>query len=531
MEKVWNGWGDLNKQRPLPPVAKTVLTSLLGPGHPLGEATLEETAQALPDSRLPAHDLYSIDPQTRARYSRGQSLADWLAFKQGKLGCAPDAVAFPESRDDLQQLLAMATKNNWVVIPYGGGTSVAGHINPRQGQRPVITLSMERMTRLLHLDPVSQLARFEAGVRGPDLEAQLNARGYTLGHFPQSFECSTLGGWIASRSSGQQSLRYGRIEQLFAGGLIHTPKGNINLPTIPASSAGPDWREVFLGSEGRIGIISEADMRVQPLPKKEQFYVSFFPNWDKGLDAVRDIAQAGIPASMMRLSHPTETDTQLQLALSPEKHRRLMKLFRLLKVGDKPAMLTWGVTGDRAQVRHSTRAIRRTLHDHDGRLALKGLGRHWKENRYNAPYLRQSLWEHGYLVDTFETAANWDRIETLQQQMELSLKAVAGDTPLLCYTHLSHVYKQGCSLYTTYVFPAKEDFDASLAQWRKFKDAASRAVVEGGGTISHQHGVGEDHSPYLHVEKDELTRSGIQALFDHYDPQGQMNPGKLLESP
>ncbi|WP_028111794.1 FAD-binding oxidoreductase [Ferrimonas kyonanensis] len=529
MEKVWNGWGDAQKQKPLPAIAHQVLTQLLGSATPLPQATLAQTAARLPPSRLPEHELYQIDAETRVRYARGQSLPDWLAFKAGDVGVAPDAVAFPQNRDHLEQLLAFAGKHNATLIPYGGGTSVVGHINPCAGEQAVITVSMERMNRLLSLDTTSQLAWFEAGVRGPDLEAQLNARGYTLGHFPQSFEWSTLGGWIASRSSGQQSLRYGRIEQLFSSGVVHTPQGPLSLPSFPASSAGPDWREMILGSEGRLGILSEAEVRVQPLPEQEQFYVSFFPSWQAGLAAIREIAQNNVSASMMRLSHPTETNTQLQLALPQPKLGRLQRLFRLLGLGDEPAMMTWGVSGSRRQVRQSRRAIKAIARRHQGKLALKGLGEHWRQNRYSAPYLRQSLWQHGYLVDTFETAANWDKVQALQEQMEAALKQAAGDTPLLCYTHLSHVYKQGCSLYTTYVFPAQADFEASLATWQKLKAAASTAVVKGGGTISHQHGVGKDHSPYLHHEKDPLTQAGIQAVFDRYDPKGIMNPGTLME--
>ena len=192
-------------------------------------------------------------------------------MRSGEFGQFPDAVAFPSSGEEVRQLLQFASAVNALVIPYGGGTSVVGHINPIASARPVLTVDMSRISLLTNLDPVSRIATFGAGVAGPDLEAQLRARGYTLGHFPQSFELSTLGGWIAARSSGQQALHYGRIEQLFAGGTLETPSGSLEIPTIPASSAGLDLLQVVLGSEGRMGILTEAKVRVRPLPEYESF--------------------------------------------------------------------------------------------------------------------------------------------------------------------------------------------------------------------------------------------------------------------
>lgn len=528
MEPVWNGWGSPDFKKPLPKQADSVLTERLGTSLALPEIELEALAASVSPSRLSDSELLTTEAKTRIKYSRGQSLPDWLALKYGELERVTDAVAFPKDEPQLQSLLELANQLDAVLIPYGGGTSVVGHINPGNDPRPTITVSMEKMNQLLSIDPLSQLARFQAGVRGPDLEKQLNEQGYTLGHFPQSFEWSTLGGWIASRSSGQQSLKYGRIEQLFAGGTLLTPGGKLVVDSYPASSAGPDWRELILGSEGRLGIISEAEVRVQPLPEKEQFYASFFPSWQAGLAAVRQMAQQDIHASMFRLSHPTETLTQLQLALEPKKLKRLQQLFGLLGLGEQPAMLTWGVTGNKKHCRQQKRAIRKQIGQHGGRLALKRLGDHWQHNRFGAPYLRQSLWEKGYLVDTFETAANWNRIEELQQEMERSLAKACPQTPMMCYTHLSHVYAQGCSLYTTYLYPNKGSYEENLERWQAFKKAASQAVIDGGGTISHQHGVGEDHRPYFEQEKSKLQQSGLTATLAHYDPDKRMNPGKLI---
>ena len=191
---------------------------------------------------------------------------------------------------------------------------MVGHINAPRSDVPVLTLSLEKMTRLLDLDETSRVANFEAGVSGPELERLLHQRGYTLGHFPQSHEYSTLGGWIATRSSGQQSYYYGRIEQLFAGGRMETPLGTLDLPHFPASAAGIDVREMVLGSEGRMGVITSAKVRVSPLPETEEFYGVFFPSWEQGTDAVRQIAQERMLVSMLRLSNPVETETTLILS-------------------------------------------------------------------------------------------------------------------------------------------------------------------------------------------------------------------------
>jgi alkyldihydroxyacetonephosphate synthase len=267
----WNGWGDATTVVELPAQGASFLHERLGAGRALPDATLEAALARVPVSRLAAHALYSVDAHDRLLHARGQSLPDWLALREGALGNYPDAVAFPETAGQIRQLLALAHQQDLCLIPYGGGTSVAGHINPPDSTRPVVTVSLARMNRLIDLDEASQLATFGPGASGPQVESQLRARGYTLGHFPQSWELSTLGGWVASRSSGQQSLRYGRIEQLFAGGTLETFAGPLEIPTFPASAAGPDLREVVLGCEGRFGIISEVKVRVSPLPADERF--------------------------------------------------------------------------------------------------------------------------------------------------------------------------------------------------------------------------------------------------------------------
>lgn len=310
----WNGWGEETVEVALNEQALAFLEARIGKGTPPRDAGFDQACASLPASRLPAHPLVDTSTAIRALHALGQSLPDWLRLRHGCLGLVPDGVAFPESAEQVRALLEYAQAVGAAVIPYGGGTSVAGHVNVADAARPALCIDMRRMRSLLALDREAQLATFGAGVTGPDLEAQLRAHGYTLGHFPQSFEYSTLGGWVVTRSSGQQSLRYGRIEQLFAGGRVETPAGTLEIPTFPASSAGVDLREMVLGSEGRLGILTEATVRVTRLPEHEAFHAVFFPDWERAERAVRALAQAKLPLSMLRLSNAPETTTMLALA-------------------------------------------------------------------------------------------------------------------------------------------------------------------------------------------------------------------------
>jgi alkyldihydroxyacetonephosphate synthase len=526
----WNGWGDDANDFPLKASGLAFLKDTLGPGRPLPDATWEQVLARVPASRLPAHPLVNTAADIRVRHARGQSLPDWLAMRSGEFGVFPDGVAEPESADDIRALLAWAAEQDVLLVPYGGGTSVAGHINPPAQEKPVLTLSLARMNRLLSLDRESQIARFGPGTNGPAVEQQLRERGYVLGHFPQSWELSTVGGWVASRSSGQQSLRYGRIEQLFAGGSMETLDGTLDIPTLPASSAGPDLREVVLGSEGRFGIISDVALRVTPLPEHESFHVAFMPDWPGAVALVRSLVQARVPLSMLRLSNAEETRTQLTLAGHEQLVAWLERYLSLRGCGEGKCMVTFGVTGERAPSRRLLadvlRRIRRAGGVNTGRL----LGRKWEDARFRSPYLRHGLWEHGYVVDTLETSVDWARVPAMVDAIESALHGASdeGETTHV-FTHLSHLYPQGSSIYTTYVFRCADDYATTLAQWRKMKTAASEAIVAHGGTISHQHGVGRDHAPWLAAEKGARGMSALHALATHFDPQARLNPGCLLQ--
>jgi alkyldihydroxyacetonephosphate synthase len=526
----WNGWGDESTEFALGADALAFLRGRIGPGTPPRDATFDEACVQLAPGRLPPHPLVDASPAQRLRHALGQSLPDWLRLRHGRIGLAPDGVAFPESGEQVRELLAWAASCGAAVIPYGGGTSVAGHLGVTDTARPALCIDMGRMRALASIDREAQLATFGAGVAGPDLEAQLRAHGYTLGHFPQSFEYSTLGGWIVTRSSGQQSLRYGRIEQLFAGARVETPVGTLEIPTFPASAAGTDLREMVLGSEGRLGIVTEATVRISGLPPYEAFHALFFPGWDAAHAAVRALAQARLPLSMLRLSNPLETTTMLTLAW----HRRLVGLLegwlRWRGCGEGKCMLLVGVSGDKRQARQALAAALALARGHGGVHIGRSLGERWRHNRFRNVYLRNAAWEQGYAIDTVETAVDWPGVSRAMYAVEAAAaQALGGEGERVhAYTHLSHVYPQGASVYTTFVYRLAGSFEADLARWQALKRAVSGAIVASGGTISHQHGVGVDHASWLAAEKGELGLSAMRAMFRHFDPDGLMNPGKLV---
>ncbi len=527
----WNGWGDDADESPLTEDARDFLNERLGPGRPQPDAGLEHVLARIPPGRVGrTGGLFDCDPRVRVLHARGQSFPDWVALRSGEIGPVADAVALPTTHAEALAALAEARKIGAMVIPYGGGTSVVGHLQVPASDRPVVNISLERMNRLLNLDPVSQLATFGAGTPGPLVEAQLRQHGYLLGHFPQSYEYSTLGGWVVTRSSGQQSLRYGRIENLFAAGRLATPRGELMVGGVPASSAGPDLREAVLGSEGRLGLLTEVTARVRREPACEDFHAVFFPNWAAAVEAIRALAQSELPLSMLRLSNEIETETQLRLAGHAKLIKWLQRYLGLRGVSQHQCMLMMGVTGSLVETRRMRRDALAIAKRFGGVHVGKAIGQGWVKNRFRGPLLRNSLWDAGYAADTVETAVNWPQVTGLMRAVEQAARdALAADNERVhAFTHLSHVYRQGCSIYSTFVYRSAGTPDADMDRWRRLKAAVSQVIVAHGGTISHQHGVGVDHAPYLPMEKGELGMDLIRAMAREFDPEGMMNPGKLF---
>ncbi len=518
--KRWNGWGYSKIDLPVPERVAPLLASLAGPGRPRRDAALEDVLPRVPGSRLGEQAHWNLDPEVRLRHARGQSLSDWLELRFGTVGSFPDAVAFPTTTEQLARTLELAQEAEALVIPYGGGTSVVGHLTPPSTERAVLTVSLVRMNRLLHLDERDRLATFQAGVAGPDLEAALRNRGYVLGHYPQSFEFSTLGGWVVTRSSGQQSLGYGRIEDLFAGGRLISPAGELGMSNLPASAAGPDIKELLMGSEGRAGILAEATVRISPEPAVEKFLAILFPHWDGAVAAATDLARSELCLSMMRVSDPQETSLQLGMAMPAQA-------LKLLPGGSERCLMLLAFTSSSRFTVERDRwrawaAVRQT----NGLLLPGPFGRKWREKRFQGAYLRNSLWDLGYAVDTLETCLTWSNLPAAKPQIEAAIRHALGEHGYV-FSHLSHFYTSGCSLYTTYIFPLGDEAELR-DQWQRAKNGASLAILAHGGTISHQHGVGLDHKPYFPAEKGPLATEAIAAGLSVFDPKKMMNPDKLL---
>jgi alkyldihydroxyacetonephosphate synthase len=529
--KRWNGWGDETIQMGLPPKGLTLLQELIGDGRIQPDYPLDKFLERMPASRLPRHALISVDSRMRLDHAHGQSLPDWIGMRAGILQRFPDGVAQPTTIDEVHELLKFAAQNDVIVIPYGGGTSVVGHLEVPETPRSVLSLSLEHFNGLIHFDPENMLATFQAGIRGPDIENHLNPKGYTLGHYPQSFEYSTLGGWVVTRSSGQQSKHFGRIAQLFAGGEIITPQGSLKLSPFPASAAGPDLRQLLLGSEGRMGILATVTVRISRLPQKDDVYALFFPSWDHAWKGVQKLAAVGLPLSMVRLSNPTETMTNLALAGQERQIKLLKQYLRFRGISENGScMCLVGFIGSKRlvkAVRHESFSI---LRRYNSVSAGKAIGNAWKKNRFRSAYLRNTLWDLGYAVDTLETAVTWDKVPSTMQSVEQALKGTCGafDERIHVFAHLSHVYKSGSSIYTTFVFRLAETPQETLNRWKALKQAASRVIVDAGGTITHQHGVGIDHREYLPAEKGVIGMNTLKTIFDHVDPDQRMNPEKLV---
>ncbi|HEX9052310.1 MAG TPA: FAD-binding oxidoreductase, partial [Anaeromyxobacter sp.] len=458
---------------------------------------------------------------------------DLLRVRSGRLAAAPDAVVRPADDAEVAAVLAACAPAGVRVVPWGGGTSVTGGANAPGGAGPTIALDLERLAGLSALDERSGLATFGAGTFGPALEEALAARNLTLGHFPQSFELSTLGGWIATRSAGQESLGYGVIAELVAGVALVAPGARLDLPAFPGTAAGPDLRELVLGSEGRLGVVTRATVRVRERRAPLRVTGTLVPSWEAGLDAARALLRAGTGLGLLRLSDETETEVGVTLGL--RAHRIAGAAARawlaLRRVPERACLVLAGAPGDRAGARALDEAAA-VLRERGGVGLGERPGRRWLADRFRHPYLRDALLDRGVAVETVETAAPWSRLDALARAVRGALEgALARERErgaILC--HVSHAYLDGASLYFTFFFRCPADPDEAVARWAALKRAATCAIVDAGGTVSHHHGVGAWHAPWLRREIGADGARVLGAIAGALDPRGVMNPRVLLDA-
>jgi alkyldihydroxyacetonephosphate synthase len=529
-DMAWWGWGSPDHPRELPPHALAFLSAELGPLRPT-----PRLPPRLEDVELPApapvpHVAVEIDTGRAGRvtHAAGRSYPDLIRLRSGRLERAPDGVARPRDRAEVGELVRRCAAAGVAVVPWGGGTSVVGGLDPLRGDHAaVLALDLGRLDRLVALDARSELAVLGAGLRGPEVEQLLGGRGLTLGHFPQSWEYATAGGWVATRSAGQASTGYGRIEELLVGLRAATPAGEVELAPRPASAAGPDLRELLAGSEGVLGVITEVALRVRPKPARARYEGWSFASFADGVEAFRELEQRGEAADVARLSDPEETRLTFALAGrgAPVLALRAYRRARGHGAGCL-AILGWeGAGRDVARRRDRAAARVRRL----GGVTLgPAPGRAWAHGRYAAPYLRDTLIGHGVLAETLETATTWSRLEGLHRAVGTTLRGAlaARSTPPLVLCHVSHLYPTGASLYFTVL--ARQEEGAELEQWRAAKRAAGDAIVAAGGTITHHHAVGTDHAPWMGAEVGEAGLAVLRAAKRAWDPAGVLNPGKLL---
>ncbi len=521
----WNGWGDAALAKELPLAVRALLPVKLGRvPKPAPAARLEEVV--LPPSLLSGEDRtafealvgeghVAVDDETRLRHAGGRSTPDLLRRRE-RMQQAPDAVVSPASHEEVLAVLRLASARSIAVVPFGGGTSVVGALDPERGaHHAVIALELRRLSGLIALDELSGQARFLAGTTGPEAERALAEHGLELGHFPQSFLYASLGGFAAARSSGQNSAGNGRFDSMVLGMRVATPTGELSLGVAPGTSVGPDLSRLFLGSEGVLGVITELELRVHRAPAVRECEGWTFPGFAAGAEALRRVAQLGSGPTVIRLSDEAETGVGLA------QHGRIGRALG----GGCSAVTVFEGDPDDVRARHERTA--RILAEAGGVSAGPEPAESWIRGRFGAPYLRDSLLDHGVFCETLETATTWSKLERLKREVTEAIEGgfAAQGAKSLVLCHVSHIYPTGAALYFTIVAGVKGD---ALEVWAKVKAGVNDAIVVGGGTLSHHHGVGRDHAPWLAREIGEGGVRLLRAVKAELDPAGIMNPGALI---
>ncbi len=500
----------------------------------------------IPDPNLPAGlrgaleqavapRFVSTDPLDRVGHARGKSLRDLIRQRTGGFSRVPDVVVRPGSEDGVSAILRAAMGGDAVVIPFGGGSSISGSLEAPAGEmRPVISVDLERLDKVLEIDGGSRVARVQAGVFGPHLEQQLGACGYTFGHFPDSFTHSTLGGWIATRSSGMQSDRYGDIADMVKGLRVVTPSGTLVTRPVPATSTGPSVREMVLGSEGRLGIITEATVHIRRTPEQRAILGYLFPTFADGLAAMQDLAASEHSASVTRVSDSHETQFSFAMRFRPtlvdKLQSRALRAFLRHRLGFDLSQMCLSFIGYEGSGRHvaaQRRAVGRLVKRHGGLCIGSGPGVLYDQKKFDIPYIRDFLLDRGAAADVSETATTWSGLMPLYDAVVTAANSAFAEAAVHGYAmcHLSHSYHAGACLYFTFAFKARADM---AAEHDLVKSAIQQAFVDNGATLSHHHAVGTEHAQWL---EQDISAPGVvmlKALFDGTDPGRHLNPGKIV---
>jgi len=466
--------------------------------------------------------------EDRLRHATGCGYVDLARLRSGKLDAAPDAVVLPADAAEVKRVLEICATEGVAVVPFGGGTSVVGGVEPLRGSHDrLISLDLTRL-RAVAVDRRSLTARLGAGLRGPEAEAELGKHGLVLGHYPQSFEYATIGGFAATRSAGQASSGYGRFDSLVSSVRLVAPTGDLETLATPHTAAGPALRELVIGSEGVFGVIPDVTVRVRPAPRQRRYEAWMAESFEAGAEIVRRLAQGpGLP-DVIRISDEEETEVSLALSGPRGLAGSLFGGYLGIRRRRGGSLVVVGFEGEEESVARRRALSVRELHRGSAVYLGQSAGRSWEHGRYQGPYLRDTLMGMGAMVETLETSHTWTGLAGLHAAVGGAIRdSLAGQgTPGLVFCHLSHAYADGASLYFTFISRSREG--AEVEQWRQVKRTACEAIVAAGGTITHHHAVGRDHAPYMEAEVGRTGLDVLHAVKQQLDHAGIMNPGKLL---
>ncbi|MHA6507687.1 FAD-binding oxidoreductase [Tessaracoccus sp. Y1736] len=548
-QQKWWGWGEEGKayryeDKPkFPPfVMKMVGVDITAPVEPIPPfSSLEVPASRLSDTLraelagIIGEGFVQTDDETRVVHAFGKGVRDLLRVRSGLLGRIPDAVLYPGTQREVELLVDAAVAADAVLIPFGGGSNIVAALEAQPGEtRQVLSVNLGRMSRVLEIDEVSGLAHIEAGVFGPDMEDQLKARGWTMGHHPDSFVWSTLGGWIATRSSGMQSDKYGDIADICRGLTMVMPGQVLTLRPLPSSSSGPSVREMVLGSEGRLGIITSAWVNVHRIPEVRELQAYFFATYEDGLRACQEIVESDASVMMARVSDAVETQ---YIMANGKKSSRLGSLsskaiqrFMLQKGWDleKIAMSFVGYEGSPTHVRYEKGLVAKIVRNHGGIGVGKGPGSLYDQKKYDTPYIRDFMLDRGLVADVSETTTPWAYVEQIHTNTVAAFHKAMAEIGVrgVVFCHLSHSYHSGACQYFTFAIADKSD--NAMVTYDVAKRVLQQSFMDNHGTVSHHHGVGEEHSPWMDQDISPAGVSIQRALFDGVDPGHNLNPGKII---
>ncbi len=500
------------------------------------EPTLAEDLRAALVAAV-GEEYVGADPLDRVIHARGKSIRDLIRTRAADLPRVPDAVIRPGTEDEITAVLQAALSHDAVVIPFGGGSSISGSIEAEPDEtRTVLSVDMGRLDQVLSVDAASRLARVQAGVFGPDLERQLNAQGYTMGHFPDSFTHSTLGGWIATRSSGMQSDRYGDIADITKGLRVVTPTGTLVVQPNPTMSTGPSVREMVLGSEGRLGVITEATVQVRRIPSERVILGYLFPTFASGLAAMEEIAASEHSPSVTRVSDAPETQfsfaTRKASTLLDKVQSQALQQFLKRRKGfdlEQMCLSFIGYEGSPEHVKAERRGVGAIVKRHGGLCIGSSPGALYDQKKFDTPYIRDFLLDRGAAADVSETAMPWSSLQPVYEAVSSAGQGAFTQLGVTGYfmCHLSHSYHAGACLYFTFAFKPSAGGDM-LEEYDVVKSAIQQAFVDNGATLSHHHAVGTEHAPWLGQDISQPGVALLTALFDGTDPGKNLNPGKIV---